>query len=114
MVNPEAVSSQEACSECGEPVTDRPTRVEYDGQEIHLFHPVLCAPCLLAQCEEYSADCVNCGGKIPPYSQVGVLKADGGRAELVHLTHQCNTAGNAFYGYWGKGRLGDFVQVEAC
>jgi len=102
------------CSECRTQIGELPTQVEFDGHEIHLFHPVLCADCLLSQCETYSADCANCGGKIPPYSQVGVLKADQGKTEYIHLTHYCNTAGSAFYGYWGKGQLRKFVQVEAC
>ncbi len=102
------------CSDCNLSVEEQPTCVEFDGQEIHLFHPVLCRACLLIQCEKYSVDCVNCGGKIPPYSQVGVLKADHGTTEYVHLRSFCSTAGNAFYGYWGKGKLGNYVQVEAC
>ncbi len=102
------------CSDCQLSVEEQPTYIEFEGQEIHLFHPVLCRACLLKQCKNYSVDCANCGKKIPPYSQVGVLKADHGAIEYVHLRSFCSTAGNAFYGYWGKGKLGEYVQVEAC
>jgi hypothetical protein len=88
--------------------------VEFDGQEIHVFDPVFCASCLLSLCERYSVDCANCGGKIPPYSQVGVLKTETGASHFVHMTTACSTVGSAFHGYLGKGSLGDFYQVEAC
>lgn len=103
-----------ACSECGAHVPGLPAVVEYAGQEVHLFNPVLCRSCLMTICEIYSVECANCGGRIPPYSQVGVLKADDGRRQYVHMTTACATAGSAFHGYLGKGHLGDFVQVEAC
>lgn len=103
-----------ACSQCGIQVRTLPTSVEYAGQEVHLFHPVLCRSCLLKICETYSVECANCGGKIPPYTQVGVLKAGAGERQYVHMTTACATAGSAFHGYLGKGHLGDFVQVEAC
>jgi len=102
------------CSECGGEVGPRPTVVEFDHQEVHLFAPVICPSCLLDLCEIYSVDCANCGGKIPPYSQVGVLKAEGGTTQFVHMTTACSTVGSAFHGYLGKGTVGDFVQVEAC
>ncbi|MFQ5482033.1 MAG: hypothetical protein ACE5ER_04675 [Nitrospinaceae bacterium] len=93
---------------------ERPTRLEFDGQEIFLFDPVVCAACLLALCDRFSVDCANCGGKIPPYSQVGVHKGDNGARLFVHMTTQCTTVGSAFHGYWGRGRLGRIVEVEAC
>ena len=108
------VPTPRSCKECGAEVAELPTQVEYEGQEVHLFDPVLCRDCLLALCERYSVDCANCGGKIPPYSQVGVLKADGGEQQYVHMTIACTTVGSAFHGYLGKGQLGNFVQVEAC
>jgi len=102
------------CAECGDAVPELPTAMEYEGQEIHLFHPVLCASCLLGMCQRYSAECANCGGTIPPFSQVGVLKAGSGQTRLVHMTAVCSSVGSAFHGYWGKGRLLNYVQVEAC
>ncbi|MDH5763551.1 MAG: hypothetical protein OEZ51_11240 [Nitrospinota bacterium] len=102
------------CSECGTGVARLPTVVEFDGQEVHVFDPVFCASCLLSLCERYSVDCANCGGKIPPYSQVGVLKTGTGTSQFVHMTTACSTVGSAFHGYLGKGSLGDFYQVEAC
>lgn len=102
------------CSECGIEVSQLPTVVEFDRQEVHVFDPVFCASCLLSLCEQYSVECANCGGKIPPYSQVGVLKTETGASQFVHMTTVCSTAGSAFHGYWGKGALGNYVQVEAC
>tara|TARA_Y100001960_G_C14435685_1_gene710016 strand:- start:303 stop:590 length:288 start_codon:yes stop_codon:yes gene_type:complete len=95
-------------------VSARPTLVEYAGQEIYLFDPVLCQTCLLELCERYSVPCANCGGVIPPYTQVGVLKDDGGKKQFVHMTTNCSTTGSAFHGYFGKGKLRDYIQVEAC
>ena len=102
------------CSECTTEVLQLPTVVEYDRQEIHVFDPVLCGSCLLTLCEQYSVECANCGGRIPPFSQVGVLKTETGDSQFVHMTTVCSTVGSAFHGYWGKGTLHDFVQVEAC
>lgn len=102
------------CSECGTEVSELPTVIEFDRQEIHVFDPVCCASCLLSLCERYSVECANCGGKIPPYSQVGVLKTETGASQFVHMTTVCSTVGSAFHGYWGKGALGNYVQVEAC
>ena len=62
----------------------------------------------------FAIDCGNCGGTIPPYSSVGILKARDGQNQYIHMTTQCNTPGNAFYGYWGKGTAREFVQIEAC
>ena len=107
-------SESAPCSECGSGVSSRPTVVEFDRQEIHVFDPVVCAGCLLALCERYAVDCANCGGKIPPWSQVGVLKAEAGTPQLVHMTAACSSVGCAFHGYLGKGTLGEFIQVEAC
>lgn len=108
------VNGSDICSECGCGVVDLPTTVEYQEQEIYLFSPVVCEKCLLALCEIYSVECANCGKMIPPYSQVGVLKGDAGANSFVHMTTQCSTVGSAFHGYWGKGKLHDFIQVEAC
>ncbi|MEK9629712.1 MAG: hypothetical protein VW455_11920 [Nitrospinota bacterium] len=102
------------CVECGVSVSSSPTFLEYKGQEIFLFDPVICAPCLEKLCENYSTECVNCGGVIPPYSNVGILKAENGQKQYIHMTTQCNTPGNAFYGYWGKGTISEYVQIEAC
>ncbi|QPJ64165.1 MAG: hypothetical protein G3M78_01605 [Candidatus Nitrohelix vancouverensis] len=107
--------SQEAhCQECGNVVESLPTQVEYQGQEIHLFNPVICVDCLQQLCERHSATCANCGGAIPPYTQVGVLKAESGEKQLIHMNTACSTAGSAFHGYWGKGELREFIQIEAC
>ena len=45
---------------------------------------------------------------------MGVLKAEDGKKQFIHMTTNCNSAGNAFHGYLGKGGLGSFVQIEAC
>ena len=102
------------CAECHTAVPSLPTALEYEGQEIHLFHPALCVPCLLEMCRRYAVECANCGGTIPPFSQVGVLKADAGETRFVHMTAACSSVGSAFHGYWGKGHLHNYVQVEAC
>jgi hypothetical protein len=102
------------CQECGISVKTVPTLIEYQGEEIYLFDPTICDPCLHKLCERYSTQCANCGGCIPPYSQVGVLKGDAGQNQYIHMTTTCNTAGSAFYGYWGKGQLRDYIQIEAC
>jgi hypothetical protein len=102
------------CQECETPVNTLPTMIEYQGEEIYLFDPVVCQPCLHKLCELHSTECANCGGCIPPFSQVGVLKADNGQKQFIHMTTSCTTAGSAFYGYWGKGQLHDFIQIEAC
>lgn len=102
------------CSECVGPAGERPTTVEYGEQEIFLFDPVICTDCLLKLCEKYAVPCVNCGGVIPPFSQVGVLKGDGGENLFVHMTTTCNSVGSAFHGYLGKGEIRKFVQIEAC
>lgn len=102
------------CEECGADVRQRPTFVEYQGEEIFLFDPVFCPDCLMELCRRYSVACANCGGVIPPYSMVGVLKADNGERQYVHMTTRCTSVGSAFHGYLGRGTLGRFVQVEAC
>ena len=102
------------CQVCGEKVASVPTFLEYKGEEIFLFDPAVCQPCLEKLCENYSTECANCGGTIPPFSNVGILKAENGLNQYIHMTTQCNTAGNAFYGYWGKGAAREFVQIEAC
>jgi hypothetical protein len=108
-------SSQTAqCSECDTEVSQLPTVIEFDRQEIHIFDPVYCASCLLSLCERYSVECANCGGKIPPYSQVGVLKTETGASQFIHMTTVCSTVGSAFHGYLGKGTLSNYFQVEAC
>ena len=108
------MSSPPACKECNVPVIEVPTVIEYQGEEIYLFDPVTCHSCLRKLCESYSTQCANCGGCIPPFSQVGILKGKDGQKECVHMTTSCTTAGNAFYGYWGKGQLRGFIQIEAC
>ncbi len=89
------------CQECGTRVNTAPTMIEYLGEEIYLFDPVVCEPCLHKLCKRYSTYCANCGGCIPPYSQVGVLKGDAGQKQVVHTTTSCTTAGSALFGYWG-------------
>ena len=108
------MSSPPACQECKVPVKKVPTVMEYQGEEIYLFDPVICRSCLHKLCEAYSTQCANCGGCIPPFSQVGILKGENGQKTCVHMTIACTTVGSAFYGYWGKGKLRDFIQIEAC
>ncbi len=107
-------SDKQSCVECGIRVESIPAFLEYKGEEIFVFNPVLCKPCLENLCENYSTECANCGGTIPPYSNIGILKAGNGQSQYIHMTTQCNTPGNAFYGYWGKGKVSEFVQIEAC
>lgn len=107
-------STASVCQECKTLVNRTPTVIEYQGEEIFLFNPVVCEPCLNRLCDRHSTQCANCGGCIPPFSQVGVLKDDNGQKQYIHMTTSCNTAGSAFYGYWGKGQLSDFIQIEAC
>jgi hypothetical protein len=102
------------CEVCKVPVPTVPTVMKYHEEEVYLFDPVVCRPCLKSLCESYSTECANCGGCIPPFSQVGVLKGNDGQKQCIHMTTSCNTAGSAFYGYWGKGQLLDFIQIEAC
>ena len=108
------MNASQSCVECGTTVTSIPTILEYKEQEIFLFDPVVCKPCLEKLCEQYSTVCANCGGTIPPYSNVGILKAENGQSQHIHMTTHCNTPGNAFYGYWGKGTVREYVQIEAC
>ena len=105
---------RENCVQCGGAVFQRPTVAEYQAEEIYLFDPIICEGCLLKLCEKYSVTCANCGGTIPPYSQVGVLKGNDGIKQFVHMTTTCNSVGSAFHGYLGKGALREFIQVEAC
>lgn len=107
-------SKPRQCAECGGGISASPTTIDFRGQEIHLFDPATCAACLRELCERYSTVCANCGEPIPPYSQVGVLKGDRGEKYLVHMTASCSTAGSAFHGYWGRGELRQFVEIEAC
>ena len=106
--------SGSSCAECKIKVESFPTTLEFRGQEICLFHPVLCVSCLRNISEQHSTICANCGQNIPPYSQVGVLKGNDGENQFVHMTTSCLTSGSAFHGYWGKGILCDFVEIEAC
>ena len=103
-----------SCSECEIGVESLPTTMEFQGQDIHLFHPVLCVNCLENTCEQYATVCANCGEAIPPYSQVGVLKGNNRENQFVHMTTSCLTVGSAFHGYWGKGKLHNFLEIEAC
>ena len=102
------------CSECGFSAGERPTTVEFFGQEIFLFDPIVCTTCLMELCEKYATSCSNCGGIIPPFSQVGILKGNCGERLIVHMTTTCNSVGSAFHGYLGKGKIRKFVQIEAC
>lgn len=106
--------SDSSCTECGITVEGLPTTVEFRGQEIYLFYPITCIKCLKKICEEYATVCVNCDEAIPPYSQVGVLKKNNGENQFVHMTTSCLTVGSAFHGYWGKGKLHNFMEIEAC
>ena len=90
------------CMECGKQVTSIPTFLEYKGQEIFVFDPVICKLCLEKLCENYSIECANCGGTIPPYSHVGILKAGNGQSQYIHMTTQCNTPGKCLLWLLGK------------
>ena len=103
-----------SCADCGAEVGSLPTIVKFQGQEIYLFHPVICVGCLTKTCEQHSTICANCDEIILPYSQVGVLKGNSRKNHFVHMTTSCLTVGSAFHGYWGKGRLSKFVEIEAC
>jgi hypothetical protein len=103
-----------SCTDCGKRVETSPTTTNFQGQEVYLFYPVICLGCLIKTCKQYSTICVNCDEFIPPYSQIGVLKGNDGESQFVHMTTSCLTVGNAFHGYWGKGQLLDFVEIEAC
>ena len=103
-----------SCSDCGERVETSPTVTSFRGQEIYLFHPIVCVSCLIKTCEQHSTVCANCGEVVLPYSQVGVLKGDNGRNLVIHMTTSCLTAGSAFHGFWGKGQLLNFMEIEAC
>ena len=103
-----------SCSDCGVKVQTSPTVINFREQEIYLFHPVFCVGCLTKTCEQHSTICANCGEIILPYSQVGVLKGNNRKNHFVHMTTSCLTVGSAFHGYWGKGHLLNFVEIEAC
>ena len=102
------------CSDCGNGVESLPTVASFRGQETYLFHPIVCVGCLKRTCEQHSTSCANCGEVVLPYSQVGVLKDGGGIYSIVHMTISCLTVGSAFHGFWGKGKLLDFMEIEAC
>jgi hypothetical protein len=103
-----------SCAQCKTRVDFLPTIIKFQGQEIYLFHPIFCKNCLSSICKQHSTICANCGQSIPPYSQVGVLKGNDRKNQLVHMTTSCLTTGSAFHGYWGKGELHKFVEIEAC
>ncbi|NIQ01075.1 MAG: hypothetical protein GWM98_12205 [Nitrospinaceae bacterium] len=105
---------KKSCEECGRTVDTRPTVVDYQGQEIFVFHPVICRACLLKLCERFAVRCANCGGPIPPFTQVGVHPGTDSENRFVHMNPTCSTVGSAFHGYWGKGKLYNSVQIEAC
>ena len=106
--------SDSSCAECRKKVDSFPTTIKFRGQEIFLFHPVLCVNCLENICVLHATICANCGETIPPYSQVGVLKGNDRKNQCVHMITSCLTVGSAFHGYWGKGELHNFVEIEAC
>ena len=107
-------SREDLCQECGKRVESLPAFVEFEGQEIYLFDPVVCPPCLVELCKTHSTECANCGGLIPPYTQVGILMGESGAKHFVHMNTSCSTVGSAFHGYWGKGELHNFIRIEAC
>jgi hypothetical protein len=103
-----------SCSDCAERVETSPTVTSFKGQETYTFDPIVCVDCLIKTCQQHSTLCANCGGTILPYSQVGVLKENNGEKSVIHMTTSCLTVGNAFHGFWGKGQLLDFMEIEAC
>ena len=107
-------TSDSSCAECKIKVESFPTTMEFRGQEVYVYHPILCVKCLKNICERHATICANCGEAIPPYSQVGILKGNNGSNHFIHMTSSCFTAGSAFHGYWGKGILHNFVEIEAC
>ena len=103
-----------SCVDCGKSVEILPTFTSFQGQETYLFHPIVCVGCLIKTCKQHSTACANCGEIILPYSQVGVLKDNHGRNLVVHMTTSCLTVVSAFHGFWGKGQLLNFMEIEAC
>jgi hypothetical protein len=103
-----------SCVDCGKSVKTLPTFTSFRGQETYLFHPIICKGCLIKTCKQYSTPCANCGEIVLPYSQVGVLKDNHWRNLVVHMTTSCLTVGSAFHGFWGKGQLLNFMEIEAC
>jgi hypothetical protein len=59
-------------------------------------------------------ECGNCGKPIPPNGQVSVVESADGTI-ICHSTYLCSPAGNARYGFWGKGKLDSvFGSIEQC
>ena len=79
------LSENLSCMECGTKIKSVPTTLEYEGEEIFVFDPVVCKSCLEKLCENYSTQCANCGGTIPPYSNVGILKAENGKVVIAAI-----------------------------
>ncbi len=74
-----------------------------------------CAPCETDRATRFGGRCDNCGGLIPPGTQVGVTPTSDGGVRLFHTTFDCSPAGNTFYGVWGDGKLASsFNKVEQC
>lgn len=62
-----------------------------------------------------SATCANCGGPIPPNTQVAVMIGQGGQRLVCHAEYNCSPPGGAFYGFWGEGRLvSTYEKIEQC
>ena len=99
------------CQECGTNVDRLPTLVEYKGQEIFLFDPVICKNCLRNLCDQFSVRCQNCGGSIPPSSPVGVLKAANGQREFVHINTTSPPVATDFSVYLVNGHPHPFIEI---
>jgi hypothetical protein len=111
-----APAAGSACEACGRGFDPGAHGAPYDSPFL-LLH--VCPACIEAYVRDHGTRCANCGGPIPPHSQVAVYdsgEGGGDGAALVgHTTVACNPAGGTFYGYWGRGALvSTFRNIEAC
>ena len=103
------------CQSCKAPFAPGGAQVKWKGrmQRIELLE--LCLRCEEERMERLGGVCANCGGLIPPNSQVAVLAGPGGGSVIAHSTYDCFPPGGAYYGYWGEGRLVScFDKIEQC
>jgi hypothetical protein len=109
-------SADRSCEACGRAFDPAEHAATYDSPFLMLR---VCPTCIEAYVRRHGTRCANCGGPIPPHSQVAVYHSDEGGSDgaalVGHTTVACNPAGNSFYGYWGKGRLAStFRNIEMC
>jgi len=100
------------CEACGRAFDPASHPVSYESPFLMLR---VCPGCVDEYVARHGTHCANCGGPIPPHSQVAVYPGHDGRTVVGHATVACNPAGNSFYGYWGKGALSSaFRNIEMC